>query len=258
MLRLLPHALRDEFINVGVVVFEPGGEFVDVRFTRDWRRVECFAPDLELEIFEYLETAVRAWLKEIRGREQLLQLLEERFGAVFDIGPVKGMVADDPVAEMRILERDQLAPFRPAEKTRRLGRLQIEAKMEGTLADVGVLDLLLRDIDMTEFTGKDDPFRVDFGYRVGKSLRMLQALALALSANRDPALALAYRFSKIQDGMRKRGDEALLTAVVSQEAMRAKGEVGSGIAMLRANEITVRSVEEMAEIAEEVRRELQA
>jgi hypothetical protein len=256
LLRMVPHLLRDDFMTVGVVLVEANGEFADVRFTRDWKRVECFAPEVEVEILEQLEAEVRARLKEIRGREQLLQFLEEKFGSVFDVGPVKAMVAQDPVAEMGVLERDYLAPMRPVERARRMGRMGIVGRMEDRLADAGVLDLVMRDLDMTEFTGKDDAFRVDFGYRVGRSLKMLQALAL--SAGRDPAVALAHRFLRIQDGLRARGDEVLMTAVVSEAVMRARGEVASGVGILRASAITVRGVEEMGEIAVEVKRELAA
>jgi hypothetical protein len=128
--------------------------------------------------------------------------------------------------------------------------------MQDAFADAGVLGLMQRDIEMKEFTGENDPFRVDFGFRVGKSLRMFQGLAL--NRSREPAVTLAYRYARIQAGMRARNEEALLTAVIHEEAMREKGEVGFGIAMLRANEVEVRGVGEMAEIAERVLRETRA
>jgi hypothetical protein len=275
LLRLVPHTLRDDFMTVGVVVLEPGGEsstevgekrtdveprFADLRITRDWKRVECFAPDLEVEIFGHLEATVREQLKEIRGRGELVQLLEARFGTVFDVGPTKAMVAEDPAAEMRVLERDYLspmeAPTRAAERARRMGRLGIAGRMQEAFAGVGVLGMLSRDLDMREFTGEHDPFRVDFGFRVGKALKMFHALALNMS--REPAVTLAYRYSKIQSGMRARGEETLMTAIISEDAVRLKGEVASGVAMLRANQIVVRDVFEMAEIADETRRELMA
>ena len=269
VVRVVPHALRGDAMTVGLVVVEPGGEFAEVRLTRDWKRVECFAPDLELEIFEYLETTIRAGLKEIKRREDLTLLLEERFGALFEVEAPKALVAVDPAAEMRILERDYLAAMQPAERARRMGRLGIVSRMQDAFAQAGVLEMLQRDIEMTEYTGENDPFRVDFGFRVGKALKMFHGLALNLS--REPAVTLAYRYGRMQDGLRKRGEEALLTAVISEEAMRGippnenrvgwgtgrtRGEVASGIGMLMASEIRVRAVEEMPEIAEEVRREV--
>ena len=256
LLRLVPHALRDDFMTVGVVVIESGGGFADARFTRDWKRVECFAPEIELEHLERLETAVRAGLKGIRKRTDLLSLLEQRFGTEFDVGPAKGIEAVDPAAEMSGLDRDYLAPMQAAERARRLGRLGIVGRMEEAFAEVGVLGLLQRDIEMTEFTGKNDPFQVDFGFRVGNSLKMFHALALNLS--REPAVTLAYRYARIQEGLRRKNEQAVLTAVVSEDAARRREETASGIGMLRANEIVVRDVTEMAEIAGEAMRELRA
>jgi hypothetical protein len=296
LLRLVPHALRDDFMTVGVVVLEPAGEsrtvsgesggyrgaeasapertdeagpdqadsrarFADLRITRDLKRVECFAPDFDIELFEYLEAVVGEQLKEIRGRPELVQLLEARFGNVFEVGPTKAMVAEDPMAEMRVLERDYLAPMlgtaQPLERARRMGRLGIAGRMQEAFAAAGVLGMLQRDMEMSEFTGENDPFRVDFGFRVGNTLKMFHALAL--NASQESALALAYRYGRIKSGMGARGDDALMTAIISnEEAVRTKGDVAFGLAMLRENQIVVRDVGEMDEIAEEVRLELRA
>jgi hypothetical protein len=316
LLRLVPYALRDDFMTVGVVVVENGRRaseagsqlsarspkekkveggggdaplFADVRFTRDWKRVECFAPDFEAEMLELAEATVRERLKDIGGREDLLRLLEERFGSVFDVGPEKALVAEDPVAEMKVLARDYLEAMRPVERPRgrQMGRIAIVGKMQDAFAEAGVLELMQRDLEMKEFTGENDPFRVDFGFRIGNylskikpgfepstakaavpetrglqgtpaaTLKMFQGLALNLS--REPAVMLAYRYGRIQEGMRARGEQARMMAIVNEEAMReGRGEVASGIAMLRASEVEVRGLGEMGEIAEGVRREMRA
>jgi hypothetical protein len=231
--------------------------FADVRFTRDWKRVACFAPEIEVEILERLEYSVRTRLTEMRSRADLLLMLESEFGPVFDVGPVKALVAEDPAAEMRALEEIYLAPMRagaPERHERRMGRMGIVTRMQDAFAEAGVLEMLQRDLDMKEFTGENDPFKVDFGFWVGKSLKMFQGLALNLS--REPAVTLAYRYGRIQTGMLGRGEEALMTAIVSEEALRARGEVGSGIAMLRASEVVGGGGGEMGEIAERVRGEV--
>lgn len=256
LVRVVPHPLRDDFMTVGVVLVEPEGTFADVRVTRDWKRVGCFAPEIETEIFEMMEATVRERLKDVRQRGDLLGVLEERFGGLFDVGPSKALVAADPVAEMGTVTKIYLGPSVAVERTQRLGRAAIVGRMEQAFADAGLTGLLQRDINMQEFTGESDPFRVDFGFRVGTSLKMFQGLALNWS--REPAVALAYRYARIRDGMKKRKEDARLTAIVSQEAMRLKEEAASGIALLRANDVAVRSVEEMPEIADKVRGELQA
>ena len=259
LVRLVPHALRDDFMTVGVVVVEPGGEFADFRITRDWERVACFAPDLEMEVLEHLEAAVREGIGSIRGRGELARLLEERFGEVFDVGPVKALEARNPSAEMQVLERDYLAPILETpggERARRMGRVGIVSRMSDAFEAAGVLGLLARNLDMGEFTGKHDPFRVDFGYRVGRTLKMFQALALNLS--REPAVTLAYRYARIQAGVRARGEDSLMTAIISEEAARTQGEAAKGLKMLRANEIIVRDIGKMSEIAEAAKREIGA
>ena len=56
LLRFLPHALRDDFVTVGLLLLESDGGFAEVRFTRDWKMLQCVAPDVELEWFEMVET----------------------------------------------------------------------------------------------------------------------------------------------------------------------------------------------------------
>ena len=47
LLRYVPDAVKDEFVNIGVVLLETGGAggapagFADLRFTADWSRVRC-------------------------------------------------------------------------------------------------------------------------------------------------------------------------------------------------------------------------
>ena len=58
LLRYVPDAVKDEFVNVGVVLYEPSkagsaqAAFADVRFTRDWKRVRCLDPDVDVEMLE--------------------------------------------------------------------------------------------------------------------------------------------------------------------------------------------------------------
>src|ERR1019366_126535 len=44
LLRFLPHALRDDFVTVGLLLLESDGGFAEVRFTCDWRMLQCVAP----------------------------------------------------------------------------------------------------------------------------------------------------------------------------------------------------------------------
>src|SRR5512141_910566 len=66
LLRYVPDAVKGEFVNVGVVMLErasSGGGFTGVRFARDWRRVRCLDPDVDIEVFDALEADIRARLQ---------------------------------------------------------------------------------------------------------------------------------------------------------------------------------------------------
>jgi hypothetical protein len=53
LLRYVPDAVKNEFVNIGLVMVEPGANgdgFADVRFTRDWRRVRCLDPQADVDM----------------------------------------------------------------------------------------------------------------------------------------------------------------------------------------------------------------
>ena len=63
VLRYMADAATDEFVNVGLVVVEPrtGPEgFSQARFQKDWKRLECLDPDVDIEMLEAIETDSQA------------------------------------------------------------------------------------------------------------------------------------------------------------------------------------------------------
>src|SRR5207249_10746073 len=85
LLRYVPNPVRDEFVNIGVVLLDTGQQVksgiksAEVRFTRDWRRVRCLDPEADLETLGALESDVRARLAIADDREKLLRLMNETF-----------------------------------------------------------------------------------------------------------------------------------------------------------------------------------
>jgi hypothetical protein len=255
LLRFLPHALRDDFVTVGLLLLESDGGFAEVRFTRDWRMLQCVAPDVELEWFEMVESEIRKRLGSLRRREDLMQLMNGRFGTMIDVAPTKAVLTEDPAKEMEVLTSMYLVPMGRGERAQqRTGRVAIASTMKEAFTEAGVLELMQRDLDVVKYTGQGDPFRIDFGYRVGSAVKMFHAVSVA--ANVDQALALAYRYSIVEAGMRQEQLQASLTAVTDQGMALQEEKQRFAIGMLEQNSVRVRAVGEMAEIAGEVRREL--
>ena len=74
---------------------------------------------------------VRAWWRtrfaedwgSLRRREDLMQLVSERFGTMIDVAPTKAVLTEDPVKEMEILTSMYLAPVEQGERLhQRTGR----------------------------------------------------------------------------------------------------------------------------------------
>ena len=82
--------------------------------------------------------------------------------------------------------------------------------------------------------------------------------AVSVAANVDQALALVYRYSLVEAGMRREQLQASLTAVVEQAMALQEEKTRFAIGVLEQNSVLVRTVGEMAEVAGEVRRTLRA
>ncbi|HSZ61031.1 MAG TPA: DUF3037 domain-containing protein [Terriglobales bacterium] len=254
-LQLLLHALRGDFVTIGFVLIESDGGFAQVRLTRDWKMLQCVAPHLEWEWFGTVESDLLGKLGRLRTREELVNHVSERFGTVIEVGPTKGVLTDDPVKEMEVLTGMYLLPTETVEPVRRrTGRAAILYIMEQKFKDVSVLELLQRDLDLVRYTGPGDPLRIDFSYRIGSAVKMFHAVSMATSA--EPALALAFRYSRVDEGMRREQLHASLTVVVDEEAVLQEDRARFAVGMLEQNSVRVKTIGEMAEIAAEVRRDL--
>jgi chorismate mutase len=254
MLRFLPHPLREDFVTVGLLMLERDGGFAEVQFTRDWRMLQCIAPNMELEWFEVVESEIRERLGKLRRREELMQLVNERFGTMIDVAPTKGVLTDDPAKEMEVLTSMYLLPMERGERVQPpTGRMAIVRTIKEEFSKAGVLELIQSDLDVEKYTGHGDPFRVDIGYRVGGVVKLFHAVSVA--SNVDQALALLYRYSRVAAGMQHERLQVSLTAVVDEGSALEEEKAQFAIGVLKQSSVLVRPVEKLAEIAGEVRRD---
>ncbi|HET7474444.1 MAG TPA: DUF3037 domain-containing protein [Dermatophilaceae bacterium] len=114
VLRCVPRVDRDEFVNVGVVLYSQAAEYLDARFRVDPQRLRALAPEVDLESVDRALQTVCAVCRGDRspGLPELPRL-GMRFGwlsaprsTVVQPGPVHGGLAADPAAELdRLLAR---------------------------------------------------------------------------------------------------------------------------------------------------------
>src|ERR1700721_1125583 len=63
LIRYVPDPVRNEFVNIGVLLRASAGEQSVLRFTRDWARVLCLDPDADTQMFEALEIEIGQGLR---------------------------------------------------------------------------------------------------------------------------------------------------------------------------------------------------
>ena len=113
IVRVVPHVEREEFINVGVILFCRALKFLDAIVQVDATRLWALAPDLDLARTETeLETIPRicaggkstAALGELTLDERFKWLVSPR-SATIQISPAHSGLCDDPKVEMETLRK---------------------------------------------------------------------------------------------------------------------------------------------------------
>jgi hypothetical protein len=259
LLRYVPDAVKDEFVNIGVVMVEAGANgagFADVRFTRDWRRVRCLDPQADVEMLSALEREIHGQLATTHDREVLLRRLEDSFSNVIQLSPAKGCLAEDPAREIEAMASMYLEGAKVGGKREVSGRQRILGKMRDAFAQAGV-EKLLDQVPVAPYTKPGDPFKFDFGYRVAGEIKLFHAVSL--KAGVDAAVLLAARYPRIAPVMSRVAEAApVLTAVVDDDLDRGQDSVQFALSMMEDEKIRIAAAAEMPMIAEVARRELRA
>jgi Protein of unknown function (DUF3037) len=111
MLRCVPRPEREEFLNVGVVLYCQATDFLDVAWRCEPDRLAALDPRLDIaqvcSALEFVEGVARG---DSRGGAAALQPLGPRFGflkaprsTVLQPGPVHGGVTTDPARQLEHL-----------------------------------------------------------------------------------------------------------------------------------------------------------
>src|SRR5258708_23845540 len=105
LLRYVPDAVKNEFVNVGLVLLPEAGS-AEIRFTHDWARVRCLDPDADVDLLEAVEAELRSQLH-VGGasRESLLQKIQDSFSNSLQASELQACLTDSPATEADTLAR---------------------------------------------------------------------------------------------------------------------------------------------------------
>jgi hypothetical protein len=260
LLRYVPHALRQEFVNIGVLMVEGGANgsvFADVRFSKDWRRVRGLDPQADVDVIEALLREIRAEVGEVRDRAMLLRKMEDSFSNLIQLSePMQVVTATAAAPEIDTLASMFVDESKVGASRVLSGRGRILEAMREAFEQAGVAKFL-NPVPVAPYTMAGDPFKFDFGYNTGTEMKLFHAVSL--KAGVETAVTLAARFPKISPVMAKvTGAIPGLTAVIDDNLDRNSEAIQFALSMMEEERIRIAVVAEMPMIAEVARLELGA
>ncbi len=273
LVRYVPDTVKNEFINIGVVLREAGRpETARVRFTRDWARVRCVDPEADTGMLEALEYEVRERFSNGASETaSMMKALEDSFSNMLQITEPKACLADSIPAEIELLSRMYIESRKQREARRASGRQAISTSIRRQFEAVGVWNVMRKRIQAAMYTQPGDPLRIDCGYRPNGVIRMFQAVSL--EGDLEAAKVLAFSAPQMAQGVLRVENAALeLTAIVeplrgllgkNSEEVLARGaeedrveQYRFGVKTMERNQIRVLTVADLPRIAERAREEL--
>lgn len=255
LIRVAPDPLRDEFVNIGVALYQPqAGGFSGVRVNRDWGRGRHLSPQfegtdlegLEFDLSERFRSHSPAWL----GREYFLMLAQESFSHCVQISSPKVVLTQDPAAELDHLYQQYAAP--PAAGPHLAYaetpvRQRILHSLRQTFNEERVWAHLRHHVRASEWLGVPDSFRFDHGYEAAGRHHVIQAVELG--GNEGPVKALCLT---VQEVRRRKG--RLEATAFAEAAAEAPEDLSAYHAeLMTAAEIRLLRLSQAAEEASRIR-----
>ena len=255
VLRYAPDAVKNEFINIGLVLLPPAGS-AQIRFTHDWSRVRCLDPEADVEVLQALEADLREKLGEMNGdHDFILRRIQDSFSNALQTSEFQACLAESPVTEADELARLYLERPKRRQSRTPSTRQAIFQRMRSEFETVGVWPLLRTEIAASEFTRSGDPLKIDCGYSPNGTVKLIHAVSLQSDVN--VAKVLAFSFPQIAEGIRvAQRKQAQLTAVVEDGLPEDDEAVHYARETLRQHSIAIAPVTQMPEIARTAAREL--
>jgi hypothetical protein len=265
LVRYVPDPVKDEFVNIGVVLREAAAQAMVVRFTKDWARVRCVDPDADIEMLEAMETEMRRrLLEEDTETTPLMTTIRDSFSHQLQMTEPKACLAENIAAGMDELMQLYVEPRRQKARQAVSGRQAIVRKMRMQFEHARVWDLMQKRISAKPYTRPGDSLKIDCGYRPNGTIRMFHAVSLASDV--ELAKVLAFSAPALRTGVaRVENAELELTAIV-EPLRNGKGEVAVdedhvqqyrfGVETMEAQQIRVLTVNDLERVAETAKREL--
>ena len=210
ILRYTSDLVRDEWVNIGVLLFDPLTGALRLRLVEEqdeYARIRRLQPSADEDVLrgfrDHLEDRFAAFLQNRQaehggtlavgeGLQRLIENWNNTLSNGLQLAPQKGVYADDLDIELERLYTEHVAPPR---KVTRVGAPGNRATIRNYCSQVwkaaGLWDRIQKSVRVTEFTFPGDPMRIDYSYRKNGTRGYVQTL----SVSRAPADCKLYAYT---------------------------------------------------------------
>ncbi len=217
ILRYTPNLLRDEFVNIGVLLHARAEKRLRLRMLEEteFGRLRRLHPHADLELLRALEADFEKQAAAQGGEpETFLAQLEDTLSNVLQLSPQRGLLAEDFDAELERIYSEQVRP--PAVRSR-LGTLLensaawIRSRVKDIFRQARIYQHMRHGVAVAEFTFPGDPLKLDHAYRKNGTRGFVHAVSLG----REPGAARSLAFTV--ERMRRKIESCEFVAVCETE-----------------------------------------
>ncbi len=196
VLRYAPNLVRDEWVNIGILLHDPQANHMRVRLieeTSEFARLRRLHPTADVNLLRALAGEFETQIAEHKADPGgYIAQLDETLSNVLQLSPQRAVLAEDFDVELDRLYRDHVAPLRhrgrtPAEVES--SRIGIRTRANDGFRRARILERMERGVSVVEFTYPGDPLKLDFAYRRNGTRGFVHALAIARGPGQARELA---------------------------------------------------------------------
>jgi Protein of unknown function (DUF3037) len=264
ILRYTPNLVRDEWVNIGVLLEEGAQEAEGngrasrrlaiqvIEEESEMARVRRLHPGADEALLRALPAEFDARLREAStDAEAYVEKLDSTLSNALQFSPPRGLLAENFDAELARLFREHVAAPPAARGIGQNVRNWVRARMADVFRRRRILGKLEHRVPVEEFTHPGDPLKLDYGYRYNGTRGYLHAIAL----DRDVAQSKVLAYTA--ESIRERLPNSIFTAVTNAEPSPENSRHRFIVETLRAQDISILPLGQVDRFAEELRPRLQ-
>jgi hypothetical protein len=205
ILRYTPNLVRDEWVNIGVLLFDPQTGERRMRLIEEqdeYNRVRRLHPQADENLLRKLRDDLEDRFQSAGPNggsanwQQILAKWDDTLSNALQLAPQKGVIAGDLDAELERLYSDHVALQRTGNRVGAPGsRAQMRSYCSQVLRQARLWERVEKSVRASEFTFPGDPMRLDYSYRRNGTRGFVQTLSVSRAPN--DAKLFAYTSERI-------------------------------------------------------------